>query len=69
MIWRREGKARFVVIKEVVELLIKGRLRGLRVLRKGVFALKAAEEATAARERELVHEGKQIQCETGLDEL
>jgi len=33
------------------------------------FALKAAEEATAARERELVHKGKQIQCETGLDEL
>ena len=33
------------------------------------FALKAAEEATAARERELVHKGKQIQCETSLDEL
>ena len=33
------------------------------------FTLKAAEEATAAREKELVHKGKQIQCETSPNEL
>jgi hypothetical protein len=36
------------------------------------FALKAAQEAKdtkAARERELVQKGKQIQYETSLDEL
>jgi hypothetical protein len=33
------------------------------------FALKAAEEATVAKERELIHKGKQIQCETSLNKL
>jgi hypothetical protein len=34
-IWREEGKAAFVFVKEIVELLIKG---GLGVLRRAVLS-------------------------------